>query len=108
MQVGTNGYFTFDEFIDPRPFMFNDNISLSLVAPFFTDIDISEGVGQIVYEVHTLSTSKHVISKVDSIVKKQKQENFKGEWMLVATWEDVPQYETNHNIVSYLFIPCGR
>ena len=100
MQVGTNGYFTFDVFAGFVPFTFNENVSLSLVAPFFTDIDISTGVGQIIYEIHTLPTSRRIISKVNSIIKKQTKENFRGEWMLVATWEDVPQYGTNRNIVS--------
>ena len=100
-QVGTNGYFTFQAFRGYTPFIFNENTTLSLVAPFFTDIDISRGVGQIIYENHTLSTSKDLISKVDSIINKKTQANFKGKWMLVATWEDVPQYGSYYNIVRF-------
>ena len=73
----------------------------ALVAPFFTDIDISRGVGQIIYENHTLSTSKDLISRVDYIINEQTQANFKGKWMLVATWEDVPQFGSDYNIVRF-------
>ena len=56
MQVGTNGYFTFQYFTSFAPFIFNENTTQSLVAPFFTDIDIGQG-GQIDYEIHTVTTS---------------------------------------------------
>ena len=99
-QVGTNGYFTFDGFTGYSPFIFNENTTQSLVAPFFTDIDISEGVGQIDYEIHTLTTSQSILSEVNSLINEHTQTEFNGEWLLVATWDNVPPFGDN-SIVRY-------
>ena len=64
-QVGTNGYFTFDRFTGYSPFSFNENTTQSLVAPYFTDIDISDGIGQINYEIHTPTTSPSILTQVN-------------------------------------------
>ena len=103
MQVGTNGYFTFQEFSDFSAFIFNGNRNLSLVAPFFTDIDISNGIGQIKYEVHTDASSQSILSQVNSLINVHAQTNFNAKWMLVAMWEDVPPYGDN-TIVRNLFV----
>ena len=92
MQVGTNGYFTFQYFTSFSPFIFNENITQSLVAPFFTDIDISYGVGQIDYEIHTVTTSQSILSEVNSLINEHTQTEFNGEWLLVATWDNVPPF----------------
>ena len=68
------------------PFIFNENTTQSLVAPFFTDIYISGGVGQINYEIHTVTTS---LSEVNSLINEHTQTEFNGEWLLVATWDNV-------------------
>ena len=91
-QVGTNGYFTFEFFTGFSPFLFNNNTNLSLVAPFFTDIDISDGVGRINYEVHTEFTSEIILTEVNAIINEHTQANFTGFWLLVASWEDVPPF----------------
>ena len=90
-QVGTNGYFTFDNFTGYVAFTFNQYTTLSLVAPFFTDIDI-RGVGQINYEVHNETTSQSLLSRVNSLINHHAQTEFNGEWMLVATWDGVQHY----------------
>ena len=90
-QVGSNGYFTFDGFTSWLPFTFNENTIQSLVAPFFTDLDIRE-VGQINYEVHNETTSQSLLSRVNSLIKHHAQTEFIGEWMLVATWDGVQHY----------------
>ena len=100
MQVGTNGYFTFEGFLGYQPFLFDENTILSLVAPFFTDIDISRGIGQINYEIHTRSSSESILSLVNSIINKQTETEFNGNWLLVATWDNVPQFGGPYNIVS--------
>ena len=69
------------------------------MAPFFTDIYISSGVGQINYEVHTENTSQSLLSRVNSLINHHAQTEFNGEWMLVATWDGVPHI-TNTSIVS--------
>ena len=49
MQVGTNGYFTFDGFSGYEPFLFNESSTQSLVAPFFSGVDILNGIGETNY-----------------------------------------------------------
>ena len=100
-QVGTNGYFTFDEF---TAFTFSESTTIPLVAPFFADNDISFGVGEIIYEVHTESTSESIISYVNSIVNQNHHADFEGKWMLVATWSGVPPFSGFGGIVSLLII----
>ena len=95
MQVGTNGYFTFQYFTGFSPFIFNENTTQSLVAPFFTDIYISDGVGQIYYEIHTVTTSQSILSEVNSLINEHTQTEFNGEWLLVATWDNVPHISNN-------------
>ena len=89
--MGTNGYFTFDGFTGYSPFTFNESTTQSLVAPFFTDIDIRK-VGQINYEVHNETTSQSLLSRVNSLINHHAQTVFNGEWMLVATWDGVKHY----------------
>ena len=92
LQVGTNGYFSFTGFSGFGSFLFNENTTLPLVAPFFTDIDISGGIGGIDYELHTEDTSQSILSQVDSVINDHAGTNFNGRWMLVATWDNVPPF----------------
>ena len=101
--MGTNGYFTFTGYSGFSPFLFNENTNLPLVAPFFTDIDISNGVGQIDYEIHTSDTSGSILSQVDSVINEHTGTSFNGEWMLVATWEQVPAFGGGTSIVRIYF-----
>ena len=82
-------------YTDYSPFLFHENISYFLVAPFFTDIDISQGVGQIDYEIHTEITSLSLLSEVSLLINEHVQTDFNGEWLLVATWDNVPPYGDN-------------
>ena len=101
-QIGTNGYFTFDGFNGYTPFSF-DTRNQTIVAPFFTDLIISYGVGKIEYEIHTHATSNAILSDVNELINNCTEKNFTGDWMLVATWEDVAQYGVfpYQNTVSY-------
>ena len=67
------------------------------MAPFFTDIDIGLG-GQINYEIHTVTTSKSILSEVNSLINEHTQTEFNGEWLLVATWDNVPPYGDNRTV----------
>jgi hypothetical protein len=91
VQVHTNGYFTFDGYDDYSPYDFGSE-NRSLVAPFFSDIDISNGRGQIRYEIHTEETSWHILSEVNQLIQNCTGKHFRGNWLLVATWEDTPWY----------------
>ena len=108
MQVGTNGYFTFEMFTGYIPFIFHENVNHSLVAPFFSDIDIELGFGQIDYEIHTEITSQSILSQVNSLINDQAQTNFNGKWLLVAMWDKVPPYPGYSNdTVRYLYLCCA-
>ena len=96
-QVGTNGYFTFKRFFGYIPLSFNETTTQSLVAPFFHDVDIRH-VGEVSYEVHTAATSQSILSRVNSLINHHAQTEFNGEWMLVATWDDVPYYELTYPV----------
>jgi hypothetical protein len=99
--VGTNGYFTFDGYTGFSPFLFDANSGESLVAPFFTDINIASGIGQISYEVHNDSTSQSLLSSVDSVINNNIQTNFHGEWLLVAKWDNVPHISGGNNTNTF-------
>ena len=72
-----------------------------IVAPFWANNDISSRVGHISYEVHTSETSPEILSLISAFVKQQQQINFSGNWMLVAEWNNVPQYGGSSSDVSY-------
>ena len=100
IQVGTNGYFTFERFTGYMPFTFSDNKTHALVAPFFADIDIRKnGSGKIEYEIHTNNAT--VLSQVNSLIG-DRGHDFKGTWLLVATWDNVPAYYQDYSIVRLL------
>ena len=73
-----------------------------MVAPFLFDIDISGGVGQIDYEIHTVTTSQSILSEVNSLIYEHTQTEFNGEWLLVATWDNVPPFGDNSNVCNLL------
>jgi len=102
-QVCTNGYFVFDRVVTSyTPYLFNGFDTYSLVAPFFTDIDISRGVGQIQYEMHTTATSEYLLSNVNKLINEHTEMEFSGEWLLIAEWRDTPAFARPLDIVSYL------
>ncbi|CAI8054601.1 Matrilin-2 [Geodia barretti] len=97
--VGTNGYFAFSEFTGFTPFPFSEGNELSLVAPFFTDIDISKGSGRIVYQVHNNFSdifSSQVAQYINVAINTNRYTNFSAEWILIATWTEVSPYNTNN------------
>ena len=105
IQVGTNGYFTFDKvFTDYSNFEFPGVGINTLVAPFFCDQDISKGLGTIRYEIHTWKTSEALIAKVNSVINKKMGTEFFGIWMLLAEWRDAPEFGRSHDFVSHCII----
>ena len=74
---------------------------MPLIAPYYTDIDISNGVGTISYEVHSDTTSMSLLSKVSSLINEYKQTEFSGEWMLLAEWRDAPKFGYNTEVTTY-------
>ena len=81
--------------------------SLYLVAPFWNDVDISRGVGDISYQVY--STGSPLLDTVNTIISDKENTNFNGHWMLVAEWDGVPsfggslyQVRTKYTLSNYL------
>lgn len=102
VQVGTNGYFSFDfgfreydpsNFVPrdrtPNPDLPVEDMYPPIVAPYWLDNDLSSG-GSATYEVHT-STSRHM-EQVSNFISNRENELFSGVWMLVAQWIDVPLF----------------
>ena len=89
LQIGTNGYFSFEEpFYSSFPEHF-PGFSVSayyIVAPFWDDIDIRRR-GDIFFEVHINDTSSSLFSKVNNFVAPDG--SFSGTWMVVAQWDMV-------------------
>ena len=71
--------------------IFDKFFAAPLVAPYLTDLNNYE-VGVISYEVHTATTSKSLLSQINSLIDEHMGTQFSGEWMLVAEWKDVPKY----------------
>ena len=69
-----------------------------LVAPFWDDVDISGGVGDISYQVY--STGSPLLDTVNTIISDEENINFIGHWMLVAEWDGVPAYSGSSNQVN--------
>ena len=96
MQVGTNGYFSFGRRVAsccPSPF---PNAFNYLVAPFWSDIDITRANGgEIYYQVHSRgnnSVSDELLDEVSVFISSSQQTVFSGSWMLVATWDHVKAF----------------
>ena len=80
-----------------HPHLFPGNGLDFIVAPFWSDIDISTGVGSVSYEVHTASD---VLDWVSNVVSQHQQTNFIGRWMILAEWRNVPQHAASTETVS--------
>lgn len=104
MQVSTNGYFSFDEeAVYNTPQRFSPSSPRTyIVAPFWANNDISNRIGQITYEVHTEGVSPSQIALVSTFISQQQQVQFRGNWMLVAQWNGVPQFGGSLANVSVL------
>ena len=91
--MGTNGLLSFDTaynswFNQPFPGSFFI-ASRYLVAPFWDDVDIRGGNGQISYEVHE---SGYFLDHISAFVRAQRPSEFQGTWMMVVFWDAVHPY----------------
>ena len=71
-----------------------------IVAPFWSNSDISNRIGNISYEVHTIENLASQIALVSSFISQQQQVQFSGNWMLVAKWNNIPQFGGPLTVVS--------
>ncbi len=83
-----------------------------LVAPFWANVDISNRVGDVSYEVHSSDISPEYINIVSSFISQQEQVQFNGRWMLLAEWNSVPQLGESvaavSNSYTYIYINLGE
>ena len=70
------------------------------MAPFFTDTDISIGTGRIIYAVHDDSIPEPILHSVNSVINEHMLTDFNAEWILVAEWDNVPQFGSSNDTVS--------
>ena len=105
-QVTNDGYFSFG-----RPVTCCPDLSLSstvrsnyIVAPFASDTNIASGTGSVSYEVHNMTTSPGLLSKVNKYIQQSEQVRFSGTWMLVAEWKDVPQSGQTNGMVCVFIL----
>ena len=100
----TYGYLSFGRsYIEYTPELFPEGGQL-LVAPFWADIDVTRGVGDIRYEVHTTSSAGGFLTNVSDFISNVTGSQFTGHWMLLAEWKDVPQYATPLTLVRTALI----
>ena len=100
MQVITNGYFSLDaQFVSYIPHRF-PLVDQYLLAPFWSDVDITNGVGTIQYEVHSRTTGGTPLQDVSEFISNEGNVVFEAEWMLVAEWREVPQWGTPTSVVN--------
>ena len=70
-----------------------------IVAPFGSNTNIASGTGTVSYEVHNMTTSPGLLSKVNKYIQQSEQVRFAGTWMLVVEWNDVPQSGQTNGMV---------
>ena len=89
-QVGTNGILSFDVAYNSWSNVpFSENFPEYVVAPFWDDVNIVGGNGQITYEIHE---DGYFLDQVNSFLQKRRPSSFVGTWMLVAYWDAVAPF----------------
>ena len=93
IQVTTDGYLSFGRPVICCPSLTSgSSVSNYIVAPFESNINIESGTGMVSYEVHNMTTSPGLLSKVNRHIQQSMQVRFSGTWMLVVEWNNVPQF----------------
>ena len=114
IQIATNGILSFGEaYSHYTPEIF-PGVSTSvqnglLIAPFWDDVDISGGGGNVSYQTFSSSDEDVVttdnLNTVNSYVNSMHGDgNFTGAWMLVASWDHVSPYP-HGSFQSEIFFP---
>ena len=63
-----------------------------LIAPYWTDIDLSSGFGNVMYTVYTNESRSDYIELVNEFLANTETDDFTATSMLVAQWIDVCPY----------------
>ena len=100
IQVTTDGYLSFGRPVACCPDLsLSSTISHYIVAPFEANTNIASGTGRVSYEVHDMTTSSGLLSKVNRHIQQNMQVRFSGTWMLVVEWNSVPQFGQSTGMV---------
>ena len=81
---------------------FPGSSSYSVVAPFAADIDITS-TGSVKYTQFTTSNSSQM-NRVSSFIRSQTGDGFYGTRMMVAEWNDVPEYQGSIVSCTLMFL----
>ena len=73
---------------------------LYLVTPFWADINIERGMGNIGYQVY--STGSPLLDTVNTFISDERDFNFNGRWMLLSEWNNVFSFFTPTNEASFM------
>ena len=74
--------------------------SLYLVTPFWADVDIGRGMGDVSYQVY--STGSPSLDIVNTFISDERDFNFSGRWMLLAQWNSVSSFFNPTNEASHM------
>lgn len=96
-QIGTNGVFSFG-YRELAYFFYLTHFNRFTADPFWGDVDISNGVGEIKYEIHP--SPSVLIDQVSTFISVKRGLEFVGTWMLLCYWQNVPEYGGSLSIVS--------
>ena len=102
-QINTNGIISMDSpFTQFSPELFPVD-SEYLVAPFWADVDIAGGTGDIRYQVY--SSGSALVETVNTFINNEEDFNFIARWMLVAEWDSVSTFggpTSQASIITFL------
>ena len=98
LQINTNGIISMNGPFSPYTPQLFPYQSQYLVAPFWDDVNIAVGVGNISYQVYSIGTPP--LDTVNTIISDKENINFTAHWMLVAEWDEVPAFRGSPDQVS--------
>ena len=93
MQISDNGIVSFDiGFSSRTTSLLPGSTHTSLIAPFWSDVDVRRH-GKVFYQAHTESESGYVKRASDDVRDMMGGQftEFTAGWVLVVTWDKVPQ-----------------
>ena len=64
-----------------------------LIAPYWTDIDLQGGIGNVSYTVYTTDNGSAYIEQMNEFITNTEAVDFTAIMMLVAQWKDVCHFE---------------
>jgi fibulin 1/2 len=99
--ISTNGLISFDgPYHSPSPRLFPGFTYISVVAPFWSDVDIRRN-GSVFYNVYTNMNSSYMQRATNDVRELSQDDSYVSEWVLVVTWYQVPNYPHGSPFASY-------